>query len=1058
MPKTFIKKKISNVDTWTEIKSIFVKKTTGWAEVKNVFLKKTVNSVATWVKVFTKASLPDTTTAPSIRSTNTGAGTIYDGPVATSPQFLNANLFGKDGVYTNYTSLFGRKFTRGSSASSLSRTTIVNDDRFTSAGGVTTAMRTACDEQYLFFELTVQNGSAANEIYPISPAIKMIKDSPVAIDFGWNETEQVGTQLAFNYSLENYYYNSVEAESSYIRWWRSTNTDVGGTLIKQESVNVTTTGTPSSTSRSGTSYYTPTSTDIGYYIVAEIIVVSSYTRHFGYTGGFFLGSFPTDGVIGSALTFSNVAVKDYYDQNGLDNRDRWPTGTLNQYTGQLSGYDSNTTIRIRYRVYNYDTQRYYKPSTGALQANTTAGEAAAWDSWNSDGSGNGYISDVTVNGTVATFSDYFDLSSTFFNGGGSGPTWWLEVELSALRGGPRVYYNNSNLIPEIHYISKRIDPTVSVSPSTVATNSNVTISGTFAGFPATPSTNAYPRQYIIYYGDGNNSGYLPAGEWANGTLNPTYSNTWSYSNTGTYTVTVRAVPHGEDATATVTVANLKTAPTITSVSSGLEGAPVTAFYNGGSGPFYQMYWTTSSSLSPTVQYTPDASGSSSSQLTDSTGPSSASSTYYMYIRSVQTAGETSVGPSTLASAWSSGYPFTVTSSAVSQISAPTARATNTFSTSTVKYLDSITWSAGTYNNAASVTSVLLYSTNTSNLVSPSGNTLSSFRTANPYALTTTDPAGTPYVFSVRDTVVGTNGTTYYFFGNQITSANADGVAFSYNTAVGVAGGWSSTVATAQSGATYALSSGTGTVNSSTGAVTVTGLASNTTTSVIVTKSVSGYNNINATATGTSSTVVTYTLSYSANGGSTTPTSQTGASGDTITLAANAGTRSGFSFGGWNIGGTTYAGSGSYTFGSANATATAIWTAVFVTPTWNGTLPGWTSGSNFQRITTAPANYKWGWTNGTFSFSGSTGTSRGWNWEVRQTASASGTHQSGSPSYWSYTTSNDTYTSVQGTFRPYLISSARGDVTYSTASRFGRVQPYIFGTDGNEYQGPFTGFI
>ena len=66
-------------------------------------------------------------------------------------------------------------------------------------------------------------------------------------------------------------------------------------------------------------------------------------------------------------------------------------------------------------MYNFDTARYYKPSTGALQADTTAGEAAAWDSWNSDGSGNGYISDVSVNGSVATFSDYFDLSSTFFN-------------------------------------------------------------------------------------------------------------------------------------------------------------------------------------------------------------------------------------------------------------------------------------------------------------------------------------------------------------------------------------------------------------------------------------------------------------------------------------------------------------------------------------------------------------------------------------------------------------------------------------------------------------------
>jgi len=1051
MPKTFIRK----TGGWTEIKSIFVKKTTGWAEVKNVFLKKTSG----WVKVFTKASLPDTTTAPSIRTTNTsGVGDQYDGPVATSPQFLNADLFGKDGVYTNYTSIFGRKFTRGSTSSATSRTTIVNSDRFTSAGGVTTAMRTACDEQYLFYELTVQNGSAANEIYPISPAIKMIKSYPATISFGWNEGESVGTQLAFNYSLENYYYNSIEPGSSYIRWWRSTNTNPGGTLIKQETITDTTTGTPSSTSRTGTSYYTPTSSDIGYYIVAEIIAVSSYTRHEGYTDNYSLGSFPTDGVIGSALTFSNVAVKDYYDQEGLDNRDRWPTGTLNQYTGQLSGYDSNTTIRIRYRVYNYDTGLYWKPSTGTQ---TTA--SAAWDSWNSDGSGNGYISNVTVNGTVATFSDYFDLSSTPFNGGGSGPTWWLEVELSALRGGPRVYYNNSDLIPEIHYISKRIDPTVSVSPSTVGTNANVTISGTFAGFPATPSTNAYPRQYIIYYGDGNNSGYLPAGEWANGTLNPTYSNTWSYSSTGTYTVTVRAVPHGEDATATVTVANLKTAPTITSVSSGLEGAPVTAFYNGGSGPFYQMYWTTASSLSPTVQYTPDASGSSSSQLTDNTGPTSASSTYYMYIRSVQTAGETSVGPSTLASAWSSGYPFTVTSSAVSQISAPTARATNTFSTSIVKYLDSITWSAGTYNNAASVTSVLLYSTSSSNLVAgQTGNTLSSFRTANPYTIVPSDPAGTPYIFAVRDTVVGTNGTTYYFFGNQITSANADAVAFSYGSATSSAGGWSASINSgAQTGATYSYVSataGSGTVNSSTGAVTASGLTSGQSSTITINKAVSGYNTASTTASGTALTVTTYTLSYSANGGSTTPTSQTGAQGDSITLAANAGTRSGFSFGGWNIGGTTYSGGGSYTFGSANATATAIWTAVFVTPTWNGTMPGWTAGSNFQRITSGTANYKWSWTNGTFSFSGSIGSSRGWNFNGPNSTQLSAGTARGTSLYKTYTTTNDTYTTVQGVSRPYLVSSLRGDVTYNANPRYGSIQPYQFGTDGNEYTGPWTAGI
>jgi len=314
-------------------------------------------------------------------------------------------------------------------------------------------------------------------------------------------------------------------------------------------------------------------------------------------------------------------------------------------------------------------------------------------------------------------------------------------------------------------------------------------------------------------------------------------------------------------TSVVTSANQQaptlTAPVLNSVTPGPQGGLVQANFTGGSGPVYQMFWW-GTATAPTTAVTPDGERTFS-PLEDATGPSS-TATQYMYVRSVSTAGETSVGPSSIASAWSNGIAFNMTSTAVSQNTAPTARATNTFSTSTVKYLDSITWSAGTYNNAASVTSVLLYSTNTSNLVSPSGNTLSSFRTANPYTLTTTDPAGTPYVFSVRDTVVGTNGTTYYFFGNQITSANADAVAFSYNTGVGVAGGWSATVVTAQSGASYSIPTTTGySVNSSNGTVTATGLGSNVSSSITVTKSVPGYNDTTAPASGTSSTVTHHHL-------------------------------------------------------------------------------------------------------------------------------------------------------------------------------------------------------
>jgi hypothetical protein len=387
----------------------------------------------------------------------------------------------------------------------------------------------------------------------------------------------------------------------------------------------------------------------------------------------------------------------------------------------------------------------------------------------------------------------------------------------------------------------------------------------------------------------------------------------------------------------------------------------------------------------------------------------------------------------------------------------------------VKYPNSVYWVGGTYSSAASVTSVLMYSTAPANFSSPTSDTTTNYRTANPYALASGDGTGSPYYFAVRDTVVGNNGITYYYYSysnSYVRSQPGDALTPTLSASTSQDGGFYFDVNNYDSNYTWSTSIDTtpGTVSavgtSSPYRVTVSGLGSNVTRTVTVSTSRTGYNNGTATRSGVSNTVTTYTLTYSANGGSTTPTAQTGANGATVTLAANAGTRSGFSFGGWDIGGTTYAGGASYTFGSANATATAIWTAVFVAPAWNGTLPGWTAGSNFQRITTSPANYKWGWTNGTFSFSGSVDTSanKGWNFNgPNSTQLSAGTARTVSL-YKSYATTNDTYTSVQGTFRPYLVSSARGDVTYATAARYGSIQAFVFGTDGNEYNSPWTAGI
>jgi len=81
------------------------------------------------------------------------------------------------------------------------------------------------------------------------------------------------------------------------------------------------------------------------------------------------------------------------------------------------------------------------------------------------------------------------------------------------------------------------------------------------------------------------------------------------------------------------------------------------------------------------------------------------------------------------------------------------------------------------------------------------------------------------------------------------------------------------------------------------------------------------------------TAVSYTLTYDANSADsgTVPSSQTGSG--SVTLVGNTGTlaRAGYTFGGWDIGSTTYAGGDAYNL-AASVTAFAIWTPVPATYT------------------------------------------------------------------------------------------------------------------------------
>jgi hypothetical protein len=278
---------------WKNVAEFYIKTGSSvWSRVRQGYIKVSATS---WKRFFFEANLPRVTTNPSIRETNTGSGTMYDGPVATSPQYLDADLYGKDGVYTNYTSITSRRFSWADTENSATRSTVVFDDRFNAAGGITTSTRLSLDEDYLFYEVQVNNGTGDDFINPVSNPIKLIKKEPALGPFTTSLTGNASpnSTLTFNYNLENYYYNRVEQGNSKIRWWRSSSQSPSGTLLKEETISATLTSSDSS-SLSGQSTYTiAASADNDSYIVVEILAGSSWTRHFAYGNEYQLDYFST---------------------------------------------------------------------------------------------------------------------------------------------------------------------------------------------------------------------------------------------------------------------------------------------------------------------------------------------------------------------------------------------------------------------------------------------------------------------------------------------------------------------------------------------------------------------------------------------------------------------------------------------------------------------------------------------------------------------------------------------------------------------------------------------
>jgi hypothetical protein len=305
-------------------------------------------------------------------------------------------------------------------------------------------------------------------------------------------------------------------------------------------------------------------------------------------------------------------------------------------------YSSATNFEIEYEVHFTNGQDYALIKLVAFPTDTYSNTA-----YYVDGSRTGYSAITSARTVGAEYRVYFGttaaFSTTFTEYGSSTAALWLASSTPT-----------SGTLDDGYFTIVASQGSSAQAPTGISASSITTSAATISW--TAPTTANKGMSEIQSYDYSINSG----ASWTSTSTSTSVNLTGLTANTS-YTVLVRANNYFFTGTnyASVTFSTLAalTAPTITSVTSPYFYAQsFSVNFTGGSGPFYQMYWTTSATA-PAVAVTADAAGSSS-PLTDSIGPGSAG-TYYVYARSTATFSETSVGPSAVASAWSAGFSFTV---------------------------------------------------------------------------------------------------------------------------------------------------------------------------------------------------------------------------------------------------------------------------------------------------------------------------------------------------------------------------------------------------------------
>jgi uncharacterized repeat protein (TIGR02543 family) len=511
--------------TWTKINSIFVKTgSSSWTELLGVWVK-TASSV--WTRVFTRLLVPGNTVTPSV----------------TGSEYLYGTLNGTLGTWTapNGTNSYARQWQSAinNSGTAGSYSNI--------SGATSSTYTTTLNENGRWVRLRVTATNLSGDSVAFSNEVLITKYAPVALTI---------PVISGSASVDS----TLTALTTVGTYWKNTTTNSGDTAPDSFSYRWYW-GDTGDTKGTNSSTYIVQSTDIDHTIRVDVTATN--------TGGSTTSTSAQTSTVGQGVGISNITFKDSNDNNGFNNRGNLVTATTTKLSWKVSGVNSSSTFRVRYRVFNNQTSAYWNPDSIAA---TTA--SAAWVVYESDYYNNGNISNVTISGSDAYVYDVFAISETF-NGstyGGGISRWTWEYEISAVIGGARYYWVVGDTVSrsqtnDYYFIDPTTNPTISPTSVTRNTSTSVTFTGTLASYPA--SLSAYTYAYRLVYGDGTDSGWVFPNY---GASNTTYSFTKTYSTQGSYTAYIETIPSYSSAASTVTIFN-PTTRTLYFDANGGTGAP-----------------------------------------------------------------------------------------------------------------------------------------------------------------------------------------------------------------------------------------------------------------------------------------------------------------------------------------------------------------------------------------------------------------------------------------------------------------------------------------------------